>query len=171
MESVSVQTLYTLMPEGMDRDPFGCMINRKTEGDVMDDGGQTYVPEVFWEIFIPFKPVPCPRPRVTSRGTYMPGDYTKIKKRHADFLCGTYPFDVIDFPVEVHLFFHIPKPKTVRREFPCVRPDVDNYSKSILDAITLAGIWTDDCLVTDLISRKRYGEAGKFGTDVVIVRL
>lgn len=39
------------------------------------------------------------------------------------------------------------------------RGDVDNLAKSVLDAMTAAGVWLDDSQVVDLTCRKGYGAA------------
>ena len=36
------------------------------------------------------------------------------------------------------------------------RPDVDNLAKGVMDAITMAGLWSDDVVVSKLVSSKRY---------------
>ena len=37
-----------------------------------------------------------------------------------------------------------------------VKPDEDNISKGLKDALTQARVWTDDCLVDTAVVRKRY---------------
>lgn len=58
--------------------------------------------------------------------------------------------------VAVHAEFYLPKPRTVARELPSVRPDVDKLARAAFDALTLAGIWGDDAQVCDLRARKFY---------------
>lgn len=36
------------------------------------------------------------------------------------------------------------------------KPDADNIAKLVLDALTLAGVWRDDTLVSDLVVERRY---------------
>lgn len=130
--------------------------------------GESETPSVIWETFIPLKPVPCPRPRVTTRGTFMPGDYKAKKKRFIDFLSGAYRGEMIHDPIGVQMIFHLPKPKSVKRPYPSVRPDTDNYAKTVLDALQQAGIMKDDALVIDMIVSKRYAESERVGVDLVI---
>lgn len=65
-----------------------------------------------------------------------------------------------DGPAKVWLAFFLPRPKSApktRDIYPSHgRTDLDKYDRAILDAITNAGVWTDDTRVIDLHSRKRY---------------
>jgi Holliday junction resolvase RusA-like endonuclease len=40
------------------------------------------------------------------------------------------------------------------------KPDSDNIAKAILDAITKAGVWVDDCQIADLRIRKVWDSKG-----------
>lgn len=58
-------------------------------------------------------------------------------------------------PVSLALEFNVLKPKTSKLTHP--KPDIDNYEKSFMDAVTQAGgIWDDDCQVVELSSTKRF---------------
>ena len=62
---------------------------------------------------------------------------------------------LVDCPVTLTLTVYLPKPKSVKRELPYVRPDLDKLERLIMDALT--GIcYRDDAQVTDKHSRKRY---------------
>lgn len=58
--------------------------------------------------------------------------------------------------VSVFLDFDMPRPKTVKRIRPHVRPDIDKLTRAILDALTLAGVLVDDGQVVTLHAVKRY---------------
>lgn len=45
--------------------------------------------------------------------------------------------------------------------------DVDNYAKAVLDAITHAGIWTDDKWIVDLSVTKRFAIPGQAARTLV----
>src|SRR5690606_15272597 len=62
--------------------------------------------------------------------------------------------------VAVAIEFRLPQPKTVRRDLPSVRPDVDKLVRSTLDALTTAQVFLDDSQVCDLYATKRYGLPG-----------
>ena len=53
----------------------------------------------------------------------------------------------------------IERPKSAKkRVHPTTKPDCDNYLKAVMDAITAAALWRDDCIVCDSRIQKRYGE-------------
>lgn len=53
------------------------------------------------------------------------------------------------------LTFKVLKPKTSKLKFP--KPDIDNYEKSFMDAVTQAeAFWNDDCQVVSLSSSKTF---------------
>lgn len=102
-------------------------------------------------------PIPCPRPRIAVRGrfpvAYYPESYKKwkeqakglIEKQQVQKRLGT---------LEVHITCNIKKPRTSKRYSP--KGDVDNYAKSVLDALTAAGVWDDDDQVVSLTVIKRF---------------
>lgn len=58
--------------------------------------------------------------------------------------------------IEVNLSFFMPKPKTVKRSMPTVKPDLDKLVRAILDGVTDAGLWFDDGQVIKITARKNY---------------
>lgn len=86
----------------------------------------------------------------------------------------------LDTPVQVTIGFWLPRPKSqprTRRTLPGTRPDLDKLTRSTLDALDMAGVYTDDSRVTDLIVRKRYVnpenlfEAGEMVTPGASIRV
>ncbi len=63
-------------------------------------------------------------------------------------------------PIEVTVTFRLPKPKTVKRDLPAVRPDIDKLIRATHDALTTARVYKDDGQVCDMHVRKRYGIPG-----------
>lgn len=61
--------------------------------------------------------------------------------------------------VEVSMRFWFRRPKTVRREYPCVPPDQDKLVRAVFDALTIAQVWKDDGLVVDHSAASRYASA------------
>lgn len=71
----------------------------------------------------------------------------------------------IEGPVTIELYFRLRKPRTVKREYPTVPPDLDKLIRSVLDALT--GIaYDDDSQVVEIQAHKSYGEDP--GLDVTI---
>lgn len=66
------------------------------------------------------------------------------------------------YRVMVTLRFNLPKPKSypARVVHHTKKPDLDNYSKAILDGLVKGRIIEDDGMITDLTIQKRYIEPG-----------
>ncbi len=71
-------------------------------------------------------------------------------------------------PVAVGIEFRLPRPKSLlkrdgtprdERRAPAVKPDLDKLVRSILDAITDAGVWLDDGQVVSMFTTKVYSSA------------
>jgi len=62
----------------------------------------------------------------------------------------------LDKPVEIALVFHLPRPKTVKREWPSVKPDLDKLIRSTFDGLTTGGLYADDALVIAVSASKQY---------------
>lgn len=61
-----------------------------------------------------------------------------------------------DGPLAVKLLFILPKPKRPRWDYPAVKPDIDKYTRALLDGLTDGGLIEDDARVVDLNVMKRY---------------
>lgn len=66
-------------------------------------------------------------------------------------------------PISVKLQFLMPRPRTVTRDYPTVKPDLDKLIRAILDGVTDVtdrdagiGVWVDDSQVINLKASKRY---------------
>ena len=60
-------------------------------------------------------------------------------------------------PVRVELVFYFVRPKTVKREHPRVKPDIDKLCRTVLDAAT-GHLFKDDSQVVVLNARKEYAD-------------
>ena len=69
-------------------------------------------------------------------------------------------------PVEIALVFYLPKPKTVKRVFPSVKPDLDKLIRSTFDGLTTGGLYSDDALVIAVSASKEYA-TDKIGCQVI----
>ena len=67
------------------------------------------------------------------------------------------PETLLDGALALALTVYVAKPKTGRRQYTTTRPDLDNYIKTVEDALN-GIIWTDDARIVDIVANKRYGE-------------
>jgi Holliday junction resolvase RusA-like endonuclease len=80
-------------------------------------------------------------------------EITLAAKRAAEHAGVTFERDE-SVVVLIQVFFL--RPKTSKRLNPNVKPDADKLARSILDSISDAGVWADDCQVIDLRIIKGY---------------
>lgn len=74
-------------------------------------------------------------------------------------------------PMELCLSFYLPRPKTVKREFPSVKPDLDKLIRSTCDGLKTGGLYTDDALIIAITATKQYAPVGmQAGCQVLVVR-
>ena len=120
---------------------------------------------------------PKERPRVAyaSRTIYTPRkttDYESEVRFIYNITCG----HVFEGAVKVEMTFMMHRPKTVKREYPSVIPDLDNLVKSTMDGLnphtdgynrTTKGAWLDDGQVVEIHATKVYTD----GEDKTIVRI
>lgn len=67
-------------------------------------------------------------------------------------------WEPFDGPLRVQVTFYLPKPRTVTRELPSVKPDLDKLQRALGDMLTIAGIIADDARIVTWHSSKRYGD-------------
>ena len=121
------------------------------------------------QFFIPGKPTGKGRPRVCRNVTYTPQktrDYETLVKQ-----CYKQKYSNIEsipakIPIAVEIWAYFPIPKNMTKKqrkliennelFPTIKPDGDNISKIILDALNGLAYY-DDNQVTDLIVHKKFG--------------
>ena len=116
----------------------------------------------FW---LALNPVPCPRPRIrvmTLRDgkrmgvAYYTGNYKVFMADAPIAIPESSHFFAKGSPVEVNIAFFMRSPKKPANSYPV--GDIDNYVKSVLDAITKNGTyWHDDAQVISLHATKQYG--------------
>lgn len=108
-------------------------------------------------IFIPTTPVAKARARFTSKGF----SYTPKKTKDAENIIrstlGLQTHPKFTGPVALSLVFHLKKPKSSKNKHPMVRPDVDNYVKTVMDALN-GVLFDDDSQVVSLSAKKKYSD-------------
>lgn len=114
------------------------------------------------EFFIPG----IPKPQARARTFYKKGaKFPTTWSPKSDWFSVVYykglenrPKQPFKGPLALHLRLYLPKPKSAPKTkiWPDVRPDLDNYEKAVLDALTQAHIWEDDGQICDLRSQKIY---------------
>lgn len=86
------------------------------------------------------------------------------------------PEQPLEGPIQLILAFMTPRPKShftkkglrPNAEFWNVKkPDLDNYAKAVMDALTCLGVWKDDSQVSSLQITKRYTNSAS-GVNVCI---
>lgn len=121
-------------------------------------------------VFVPGIPVPQGSLRGYVRGgrAVLTSDNAGLRSWRSDVtaaLAEKRPPAPIDEPVEVRLEFSLLRPlghygrRGLLDSAPLVpgrKPDLDKLARAVLDAATVAGIWTDDARVVSLRATKRY---------------
>lgn len=119
---------------------------------------------------LPGVPVAASRPKVrVHRGVgyaYYAGKYAKYLKETPEAIPESTHFFDKGTPVSVVINFYLPRPTKPANPYPV--GDIDNYAKSILDAITKNGTyWHDDTQVSLLSMVKLYTQ-GEPRTEVSV---
>lgn len=61
-----------------------------------------------------------------------------------------------DGPLAVRMVFTFAKPKSVKRDTPCVAPDGDKLARACADSLTTSQVWVDDSRAVEWTIRKVY---------------
>jgi len=61
-------------------------------------------------------------------------------------------------PVELHVVFHMPRPKSVSRKYPNTMPDLDKLLRSIGDSLQSSGVLSNDGQIVTIVATKVYAE-------------
>jgi len=121
------------------------------------------------QLTFPIEPVPKGRPKFTRSGhCYTPkktrefedaiAHVTKAQNRDGIVMQG---------PLSVSISFFLTRPKSVVRDDPWKKPDLDNLAKSVIDGVTQAGtVWNDDAQICELSLRKKYSDTPLIVVDV-----
>lgn len=114
-------------------------------------------------------PVPKGRPRFSSvcgvTRAFTPSKTRRFEADVKNLAIALHKDLTIVDPIAVKIQFFLRRPKTVTRDIPSVKPDLENLLKSFIDGCN-GVIWEDDSLIVDIIATKRYGERGYIVMDV-----
>ncbi|ADH03135.1 gp54 [Brochothrix phage BL3] len=130
------------------------------------------------------EPVAQGRPRFSSFGKHMraydPPKSMYFKEQIKLMARKMLPegYEPISEPVRVFMTFCRPLPKTLTKLnrqaheqgkfYPRTRPDVDNYVKGLLDA--LSGIvYTDDNIIIQITADKKYSDKGRIEFEIEVI--
>lgn len=123
------------------------------------------------EFIIPGDPIPQGRPRAARNGRkiimYDPKESREYKQYVSLIARQHAPKTLLEGPLSVRMkiYRQIPKSTTKKdralifegKKRPITKPDTDNYTKSVLDALN-GIIYKDDSQVTDLYASKYYSD-------------
>lgn len=126
---------------------------------------------------LPIVPTAQQRARHTRTGRAYKSSAQEANERTLEALLAPYrPEKPLCGPVRLAFTAFMPIPASAskrRREAMqagkighTVKPDVDNLSKQLLDAMTRLRFWEDDRQVVTLEARKRYDECPRWGVEV-----
>lgn len=76
--------------------------------------------------------------------------------------------------VKIKTTFYLSRPATVtkkKRPVPTVPPDLDKLERGLFDALTEAGVWTDDAIVVKSCSEKLYADDHGPGAVIAIEKI
>ncbi len=74
---------------------------------------------------------------------------------------------VEETPLVVAIEFRLARPKSVKRDAPMVKPDIDKLARCTLDAL-IGVAFDDDSRIVDLLLRKKYTEPGLEGASILV---
>lgn len=109
------------------------------------------------ELLFMIDPVPASRPRMTRTGhAYTAEPYRTFKDKLKTMMQTSWDNEMIESPVTVSIAVWCRRPKSTKLPHP--RPDVDNYAKAVLDAMS-GVVFTDDKNVVELYVTKQWTES------------
>lgn len=103
-------------------------------------------------------PVAKGRAKFTRSGfLYTPAKTRKSEASIKTEMRSLFTGEPFDSAIKVKIIFNLKRPKSVKRLYPAVKPDVDNYIKQIFDSGN-GILWVDDSLICSLYTTKQYSE-------------
>jgi Holliday junction resolvase RusA-like endonuclease len=78
--------------------------------------------------------------------------------------------DRLDGDLFVSITFFMKRPKSVKRPYPNVAPDVDKMTRGVLDALKFGDVYVDDARVVACMALKEYAKVPEEQGALIIVR-
>jgi Holliday junction resolvase RusA-like endonuclease len=114
-------------------------------------------------LFVPGIPIPqgSKVPGVTKLGIPYVRDVRAgaLKAWRHKIACEADIGQTYDCPVELDLWFYLPRPKRPKFNVPAVKPDFDKLTRAVCDALTDGGLLADDSRIVEAHQHKRYASA------------
>ena len=115
------------------------------------------------KIIINKEPIACPRPRITRFGAYYPKKYQDYKDYLKYYLTLLNLNKFEDKPLYLNIVFNIQIPNSLSKkkklelngQYVIKKPDIDNYLKSVMDAMNSI-VYKDDSQIASISIIKKY---------------
>lgn len=115
------------------------------------------------KIIINKEPIACPRPRITRFGAYYPKKYQDYKDYLKYYLTSLNLNKFEDKPLYLNIVFNIQIPNSLSKKkklelngtYVIKKPDIDNYLKSVMDAMNSI-VYKDDSQIASISIIKKY---------------
>lgn len=105
------------------------------------------------------EPIAKGRPRFWNGRAVTPERTRKFESALRALARKEYRGKVLSGPLSCRVVFYLKRGKTVKRKYPTVGADIDNYIKSCLDALN-GIVYEDDKQIIEIAASKRYGNEG-----------
>lgn len=117
---------------------------------------------LMFEGFLEITPIAKGRPRMSTvtGKAYTPMKTAVYERTLKHLLYNTHRPNIPaskDVPICVRVTFFMPKLKTVKRDYPTGRPDLDNLFKAFADAAN-GMLWSDDSQIVEVLLSKRIAD-------------
>lgn len=112
-------------------------------------------------------PVPFDRPRFRLGRGFNSPKYAAFKRAAGICMREQFRRTPLAEALNVAVRFKIKRPKTVKRPWPTVVPDVDNFLKGILDSAN-GILWRDDAQICRVTGEKSYADRGAIIIEVYL---
>ena len=105
------------------------------------------------------EPVAKQRPRFWNGRAVTPPKTREFEKTIKTMAREQYKGEILTEPLSCRETFYLTRGKTVKRKYPSVGADLDNYLKSLLDALN-GVVYEDDRQIIEIAAAKKYSNAG-----------